>query len=71
MTVISIYDLTDELLAPPIDLTPDPDPAPWTGWYPGKPREAKATQVRRCTGCGIDTTLPDLCRDCTDSGWFA
>jgi hypothetical protein len=79
MTAISVYDLTDDVLddlaargivrlAPPIDLTPEPEP---TFWYPGKPRQRKPQATRRCTGCGIDTTLPDLCADCTASGWFA
>lgn len=33
-------------------------------------RRAAEQPTRRCTGCGIDTTLPDLCRDCQESGWF-
>jgi hypothetical protein len=27
---------------------------------------APSTTLRRCRRCGIDTTRPDLCRDCQD-----
>lgn len=32
----------------------------------GPRRPQPVTPTRRCTRCGIDTTWPNLCRDCTD-----
>lgn len=75
---VSIFDLTDEQ----VDLAvtarrsrpepPRPDDAYWLAVMVRRRRETERAEAkriavtRRCSRCGIDTTLPDLCRDCTD-----
>ena len=34
-----------------------------------KPKPRPEPETRFCTRCGIDTTAPDLCRDCEEVGW--
>jgi hypothetical protein len=77
---VDAADLTDEQLeaivvarrASPVVLAPQvlrpPDSLPWPTrprrpWRKEPPREAP---TRMCTRCGIDTTAPELCRDCRD-----